>query len=184
MGRNNNRLSFNIAYCGIITALAVIIMFAALIPAMTYVLPAISGLLVWTISRQINRKWALLSYAAAALLCFMLVPEIEADMYFLMFFGFYPTICDLINKIKPKILAFIVKLAVFNVAVVIAFNILCLILNVGQILEGLEDFGEYAVYVLWGAANIAFICYDLCLSPITYAFDKWLKPKFNKMVRK
>lgn len=176
-------LSFRIAYCGITVALSIMIMFIALIPALTYALPAISGICLWTIKEQINRKWALLAYAACALLSFILVPEIEANMYFTMFFGYYPIISDLLEKIKPKFLAYIVKFAVFNIAVVIAFQVVCMIININQVLEGLEGFGDMAVYVLWGTANIAFLCYDICLGAVMYAFRKWLKPKFNKRIK-
>lgn len=176
--------SFNIAYCGIIIALSVVTMLLSLIPSMTYVLPAISGMFIWTISDQINRKWALLAYAASAILCFMLVPEIEADLYYLFFFGYYPIIKDLVEKIKPKPVAYIIKFVIFNIAVVAAFNILSHIMNLEQILEGLEGFGDMAVYVLWGAANIAFIIYDLCINNLFYAFRKWLKPKINKKISK
>ena len=66
--------SFNIAYCGIVVALSVIVMLLALIPSMTYVLPAVSGIFIWTISDQINRKWGFLSYAASDVLCFLIIP--------------------------------------------------------------------------------------------------------------
>ncbi|MDE7280516.1 MAG: hypothetical protein K2N36_02100, partial [Ruminiclostridium sp.] len=137
--------SFKIAYCGITVALSVIIMLAALIPSFTYLLPAISGLLIWTIADQIDRKWGLLSYGASALLCFMLIPEIEADLFYLFFFGYYAIVKELIERIKPKALAFVIKLAVFNAAVVIAFQILCQVMNLDEILDGLESFGDMAV---------------------------------------
>ena len=165
--------SFKIAYCGIVSALSVVIMLAALIPSMTYVLPALSGICIWTVSEQINRRWGLLSYAVSAILCFMIVPEIEADLYYLFFFGYY-----------PLILSYIVKFLIFNAAVVIAFQIVSHIMNLEQILEGLEMFGEMAVYVLWGASNVAFLLYDLCLDYLFYGFRKWLKPKINKKIRK
>lgn len=176
--------SFNIAYCGIVVALSVTVMLLALIPSMTYVLPAVSGIFIWTISDQINRKWALLSYAASAILCFLLIPEIEADLYYLFFFGYYPLARDIVEKVKPKLLAYVLKFLIFNASVVIAFNILSHIMNLEQILEGLEGFGDMAVYVLWGAANIAFLFYDLCLNHLFYAFGKWIKPKINGKLKK
>lgn len=175
--------SFKIAYCGITVALSVITMLAALIPSFTYLMPAISGLLIWTIADQIDRKWGLLSYGASALLCFMLIPEIEANLFYVFFFGYYPIVKELIERIKPKPLAFVIKLAVFNIAVVIAFQILCQVMNLDEILEGLESFGDMAVYVLWGAANIAFVIYDICLNTIFSAFRKWLKPRLMKKLK-
>lgn len=176
--------SFNIAYCGIIVAISVIVMLAALIPSLTYLLPAVSGLCVWTVSEQLDRKWGLLAYVASAVLCFMLIPEIEADLYYLFFFGYYPIIKELLERIKPKPVAFIAKFAVFNLSVVTAFLILSRIMNLAQILEGLESFGDMAVYVLWISADIAFIVYDLCLGNVFFAFRKWLKPKINKKLKR
>lgn len=176
--------AFNIAYCGIVVALSVVIMLAALIPSMTYVLPAVSGLCIWTVSEQINKKWGLLAYASSAALCFMLIPEIEADLYYLFFFGYYPMIKESIDKIKPKVLSVLAKFGVFNASVVIAFFILSRIMNLEQILEGLEDFGDMAVYVLWGAGNIAFIFYDVCIKQVFFAFRKWIKPKIAKKLKK
>lgn len=175
--------SFKIAYCGITAALSVIVMLASLIPSFTYLLPAVSGIFIWTAADQLGRKWGLIAYAASAALCFMLIPEIEADLYYLFFFGYYPIIKELIEKIKSKILAFVIKLAVFNASVVIAFQILCQFMNLEEILDGLEGFGEMAVYVLWGAANIAFIVYDLCLGTLFMAFRKWVKPKILKKLK-
>lgn len=174
--------SFKIAYCGITVALSVIIMIAALIPSFTYLLPAVSGIIIWTAADRLGRKWGILAYGASAALCFILIPEIEADLYYLFFFGYYPIVKELIERLKPKVSAFIVKLAVFNASVVIAFQILSRIMNLEDILDGLEGFGDMAVYVLWGAANIAFVVYDICLGTLFMAFRRWLKPKiFNKL---
>lgn len=183
MGRRSS-LSFNIAYCGIMVAFSVVVMLAALIPSMTYVLPAFSGMCIWTVSEQIDRKWAFLSFAASAALCFMLIPEIEADFYYAFLFGYYPLVRELIEKIRPKVLAFLAKLALFNVAVVIAFWILLHLLSLELVLEGLESFGDAAIYVMWGAANVTFLLYDFALGYIFYAFRKWIKPKLNKKLKK
>ena len=176
--------AFNIAYCGIIVALSTVIMLAALIPSMTYVLPAVSGLCIWTVSEQINKKWGILAYGASAALCFMIIPEIEADLFYLFFFGYYPMVKEKLDEIKPKVLSVSAKFGVFNVSVVIAFFILSKIMNLEQILEGLEGFGDAAVYVLWGSANVAFVFYDICIKQIFYAFRKWIKPKINKKLKK
>lgn len=175
--------SFNIAYCGIVTALSVVVMLAALIPSFTYLLPAISGIFIWTAAEQLGKKWGLLSYAASSILCFMLIPEIEADLYYIFFFGYYPIIKEVIEGVKPKILAFLIKLAVFNASIVIAFQITCQIMNLEEILDGLESFGDMAVYVLWGFANIAFLLYDICLGNIFIAYRKWIKPKIFKKLK-
>ena len=50
-------------------------------------------------------------------------------------------------------------------------------------LEGMESFGQYAVFVLWGMGLIAFILYDLFLDVAKDLYIKIIKPKFNKLVK-
>ena len=183
MSKRNNSIAFNIAFCGIISAMGVIVMFGSLIPSLAYAVPAVAGILIWTICEQINFKWALLSYVTVSLLSFMLVPEMEANLFLIFFFGYYPTLRSVLEKVKNKVLQFIIKLCIFNVAVVIAYNILVVLLSAEQMLEGLEDFGQYAVYVFWGVGNIAFVVYEFCLSAIKEFYVKILKPKLNRKLK-
>lgn len=180
---NSTKLAYNIAFCGIVTALAAVFMFMSLIPSFAYVVPAFSGLVIWTVTEHMKVKWAYLCYAATCLISIMLIPEPEADLFFVLFFGYYPTLCILLEKIKNKVLRFIVKLAVFNAAVVIAYNLLVLLLSAEDMLEGMEMFGEYAALVFWGAGNIAFIIYDICLITIKDAYIKLIKPKVSSKLK-
>ncbi len=179
MSKNTSNLAFNVAFCGIVSAISVMVMFGSLIPSLAYAVPAVSGILIWTICEQINFKWAMLSYIAVALLSFMLIPEIEANLFLIFFFGYYPTLREILDRIKNKILRFLAKLGIFNIAVVIAYNILVAVLSVEQMLEGLEDFGQYAVFVFWGIGNIAFVVYELCLGIIKEFYIKIIKPKLK-----
>jgi hypothetical protein len=181
---NFKQISHKIAYCGIICALSVMIMLISLIPGFTYAVPAISGIFIWSICFFINYKWALLSYAASSLLLLILLTHsVEANIVYIAFFGYYPIIRDKLVVVKPVVLRFLVKLAVFNAACVAAFQVITLFIAVEQVLEGMERFGEMAVYAFWGAANFAFLCYEFCLSQLQYAIEKWLKPKFLKRIK-
>lgn len=184
MSQNSaKQLSFRISFCAIISALCVIFMFGSLIPSLAYAVPAVAGILIWTICEQINIKWAFLSYIAVTLLSFILIPEIEANFFLMTFFGYYPTLCEILKRIKNKITRYIVKLLIFNISVVITYNILCLILSADKMLEGLEDFGKYAVYILWGTGIIAFIFYDLFLGVAKEIYVKNIKSKLNRLIK-
>ena len=177
------QLSFNIAFCGIISAISVILMFGALIPSLAYAVPAVAGILIWTICEQVNIKWAFLSFACVTLLSFMLIPEIEANCFLLSFFGYYPTLCEVLKKIKNNVFRYIVKLGVFNISVIITYNALCAILSADKMLEGMESFGQYAVYILWGMGLIAFVLYDLFLNVAKELYVKAIKQKLNKLIK-
>ena len=181
--KKNYRLAFNVAFCGIVTALAVVFMFLSIIPSFAYVVPAFSGIVIWTVTQHMNVKWAYLCYGASCLISLMLVPEPEANLFFVFFFGYYPTLCILLEKIKNKPLRFIVKLAIFNAAVVAAYNILVILLSAEEMLEGMEFLGDLAVYVFWAGGNIAFIIYDICMKTIKEAYIKVIKPKVSSKLK-
>lgn len=181
--RRSRTYSFNIAFCGIVCALSILFMYMSLIPAMTYVVPAVSGLLIWTVCEQINRKWAILAYCALSLLLFLLLPEKEAFVFFVIFFGYYPTVRDLLVKIKPAPLSWLLRFAVFNVAIVAGFQLLTYIIGLNKLLEGMEGFGEAAVYILWLMADFAFVFYDLCIPQAQFAYVKWVKTRLNKRIK-
>lgn len=182
-GNSTKQLSFRISFCAIISAICVIFMFGALVPSLAYAVPAVAGILIWTICEQINIKWSFLAYAAVTLLSFMLIPEIEANFFLLSFFGYYPTLCEILKRINNRIVRYIVKLAIFNVSVVITYNILCIILSADKMLEGMESFGQYAVYVLWGMGLVAFILYDLFLDVAKDLYVRIIKNKLNKLMK-
>lgn len=184
MAKNSiQKLSFNVAFCGIICAMSVVVMFGSLIPAFAYAVPAVAGILIWTVSEQINVKWAYLSYAAVGLLSFMLVPEIEANSFFISLLGYYPILCETLKKIKNKVLRYAVKLLIFNVTAIATYKVLCLVLSADKMLEGMEDFGVYAVYVLWGMGLVAFVLYDLFLITAKDLYIKIIKPRLKKLIK-
>lgn len=175
--KKNYRLAFNVAFCGIVTALAVVFMFLSIIPSFAYVVPAFSGIVIWTVTQHMNVKWAYLCYGASCLISLMLIPEPEANLFFVFFFGYYPTLCILLEKIKNKILRFLVKLVIFNATVVLAYNLLVILFPVEDALEGLEIFGDLAIYAFWGFGNIAFVIYEFALITLKEAYIKLIKPK-------
>ncbi len=175
--------TFKLAYCSIAVALSIAVMFASLIPSMTYVFPAFAGIILWTISEQISSKWALLSFAAASFLTFMIIPEFEANLFFVLFFGYYPIIRPIIGKIKPKLLSKAIKFAVFNSAIIIIYFLMCLLFSADKLLEGMEEFGQYALPALWLLGCIAFVLYDICLHYLELIYRQWFKPRLSRIFR-
>lgn len=178
-----NRLAFNVAFCGIVTALAAVFMFLSIIPSFAYVVPAFAGMVIWTVTQHMNVKWAYMCYGASCLISLMLVPEPEANMFFVFFFGYYPTLCIVLEKIKNKILRFLVKLVIFNVAVVLAYNLMMILFPLEDALEGMEMFGDLAIYAFWGFGNIAFVIYDFALMTLKEAYIKLLKLKVSAKLK-
>ncbi|MCH5324268.1 MAG: hypothetical protein J1E39_03540 [Eubacterium sp.] len=176
--------SYRIALCGILCAICVIMMFfTGVIPIGAYLLPAVAGIVIWVILQEINLKWALLSYAAVALLAMLLTPDIESKLLFAAFFGYYPSIRDKLARIKPKLLSLLARFAAFNIPVVIVYFLLLNVLGMAELMEDFAGFGEWALLILWGIGNFTFICYDICLDQLSFFYDKWLKRKIHRVIK-
>ena len=115
--------SGKIALGGLLTALGVVLMFlTGLIPIGTYALPAIAGVLLIVAVIEIGAKWAWMIYAAVAVLSLLFAADKEAALLFVLFFGYYPVLKSFLERISNKVLSWISKFAVFNVAVVYVFS--------------------------------------------------------------
>jgi hypothetical protein len=177
------RSAFNVAYCGVMCALAILVMFAAVSPSLTYIMPALAGIIIWSVREQCNFKWAMMTYASTAILSLFLVPEMESKTFLILIFGYYPLLREKINGITFFPARVAAKLAVFNLAAVFAYSLVVNVFGISDVLDGLEGFGEYAVYVFWAMGNAAFFFYDFALTHIFYAFSNWVKPIINKKIK-
>lgn len=153
------RKSMKVALGGIIAALCIVIMFlSGIIPIATYALPALAGLTLIIIVIEIGKGWALSVYAAVSLLSLMIVADKEAALCFALFFGYYPILKAMIEKIKNKAVQFCFKLAVFNLSAIAIFYISIYILMVP--LESFSIMGINLPLVFLLLGNIVFIVYD------------------------
>lgn len=170
-----NRNSSRVALCGIVSALAVVLMFVTgLIPFLTYALPAIAGAFITVLVIEINKKWAAGAYAAVSLLSLLILADKEAALFFAAFFGYYPIIKAIFESKLPKALEWVLKLLVFNAAVVAASAAAVYIFGIP--FDELEEYGIKAALFLLGIGNIAFVLYDYCLtSAVTIYLKKWQK---------
>lgn len=176
--------SYCIALCGILSAICIVLMFCTgFIPIGVYILPAICGLVVWIIYREISRKWAFMCYGSVALLALLLTPDMESKMLFAAFFGYYPIIRDLLCRIKPLPLSLAARFAAFNVPVVIVYSLLLNVLGMGKLLEDFAGFGQFAVLAFWLIGNFTFVCYDVCLNQLSFYYDRFIRSKVHRLIR-
>lgn len=177
------RNSSKTAMGGMISALSLVIMLlTAVIPYLEYALPAMSGVLLVLIVIEINKKWALCTYAAVSILSFLILPNKEAAMMYFAFFGCYPILKPVLEgKIKNSSICWIIKAVFFNTVAVAAY--LVIIYVFGMPLDDFEDFGKWTVPVLLGMGNIMFVLYDICITRlVTLYLHKWQK-KFRKLFK-
>ena len=136
--------SFKIAFGGIISAFSVILILLGNIPMAEYVGPTFAGiLLAWAVIEMgaIQSLWV---FAASGLLSFLLSGNKEPVMLYVLFFGYFPILKDVLQrKVKLRVVRWVIKVIVFNVSMVVAY--LLLVYVFGMPLEDMQDFGKYTV---------------------------------------
>ena len=147
------------ASCAMITAPSVVLMLlGGILELGMYACPLFVSLSFIPIGEKYGRKYHVLLYAATALLCFFLVPNWEENLMFAGFFGWYPIVRPMLQKL-PKLLCWLVKLMLFNGAVIaIEWLLMTLIAP--------EAMGGVLLWILLALGNVTFLAYD-CLIPKT-----------------
>lgn len=133
----------------------VIILIGGLLELGAFAAPMIAGLCLIPIERQFGRKYQATVYLAVSLLCFILVPNMEADLMYLALFGLYPLLYPIFQRLHG-VLRLVCKLLYFNL-VAIGVEALVVTLLVPEVLTG----GMIALLLVLG--NITFLLYDLIL---------------------
>jgi len=100
-------------------------------------------------------------YVISSALGMLLLPNRAAPLLFILFFGFYPVIKSLIEKLKPAALQWILKLLALNVSLtVIWFLFRTIIFDLGD--------EPPALIILYAGANVVFAMFD-------YGFTKLIR---------
>lgn len=160
---------------GIVAALSLVLMISvAIIPFLTYALPAVAGTLIIFIVVEIDKKWAFGVYATVAILAALLVPDKEVAVMYLAFFGYYPIIKALFESKLPAAVSWILKVVLFNGTIAVSYFLMIKLM--GITVDEIDEYGAVAVPVLLGAGTVAFIIYDITLTKlVTVYMLKWRK---------
>ena len=146
----------------------------AIIPFLTYALPAVAGLFIVFIVIEIDKKWAFGVYCTVAILGMLLVPDKEVAVMYLAFFGYYPILKSLIEAKIPTVLGWIIKVLTFVSTMVVSYYLMIKLM--GVTIDETEDFGMMAYPILLGMGTFAFVMYDIALTKmITLYLMRWQK---------
>lgn len=168
-----------ITFCGIFVALSVAIMLVSYFPYLTYAIPAVAGLCIMVIVIETNIKWAVLSFISSAFLVFLFA-EVEAKLLYICLLGYYPILKSIIERINKPIFEWLIKILIFNCAVILVYNFFSGIF--GVYMEDFNDFGKIGIYLLLGLANIVFVFYDFTVSKMAVFYINIVRPKIKKFL--
>lgn len=162
---------------GMVSALSVVIMLLTnIMPSMMYVIPIITGAIVFAVNEIIGKKWALGVFFVTSFISFVLLTDKEAALNYTLFFGYYPLLKPLYEKL-PKVLSWGVKVLTFNIALTAIGLIVTFIFKL-PFLD--EDMGKFTIPVFAVLFNIVFVMYDIMFT----VFKTRLTPLFNKLKNK
>jgi hypothetical protein len=176
-----NELSFKVALGGICSAVCLGAMFmSGFLPMFSYAIPAFAGLMMVVMVVETSLGWAIATYCSVSLLCIFVTPNYESSLLFILFMGYYPILKYYLDRHCPKVPRMIIKVIVYNIAIVLFYLAFQYLFTSVDMIEGLERFGKYAPLVLWGLANFVLPVYDYFLGQMTDVYTKWFRKKILK----
>ena len=168
------------AICGMMSALSVVLMFfTTFTPILMYVLPILTGLIVWLVSQLIDKKWALGVYFSTSLISLILLTDKEAALTYTLFFGFYPLLKDAFERL-PKVFSWVLKFILFNASAVLIGVAGVFVFGLSG--EEYSEFGKATIPILLSLANIVFLMYDNMLKKYKF-FMIELANRINKIFK-
>lgn len=154
-----------IAFGGVMSGLSLLFLFAsAVLPVLEYTSPAFAGAVLGCVLIEINKKTAVSAFVAVSILSIFVVPNKEVAILFIGFFGFYPIVKSLIERIYKTLLRRTVKALVFNVCIILAYQVVIRVVGLEEAFSDFETFGKWSGVILLVAGNIAFVLYDIVLT--------------------
>ena len=149
-----------IALGGIFAALAVVIMsMGGMIPATTFVCPAMCMLLLKVVSMRFPKRIGWAWYGAVAILSLLLSPDKEAAAVFTAI-GYYPLLKPIMDKWPLK---WLWKALFFNAVILALYWVLMHVFGMAELLAEFEEMGAVMILVTLLMGNATFFLLDMLL---------------------
>ncbi len=175
--------SIRAAVGGLSAALSVALMFCgSLFYIFTYAVPMILGLLMMIVKKTFSSACAWCVYLSVSILSFIVVPEKETVLMYVLFFGYYPIIKSCVEKIKPKPFVYAVKFLIFNSAVAAVELIAYFLFGIPFFEDG--SFSAAMVILFAVLMNIAFVLYEFLLKNFLILYEKKMEKRILKIFKK
>nr|WP_326185069.1 hypothetical protein [uncultured Oscillibacter sp.] len=167
--------SRQIALCGVLTALAVVILLlGGAIGIGTFAAPVLAMAALLPVLEECGAKAAGTAYAAAALLALLLVPDRELALVYAGF-GWYPILRPRIARIPSRFLRLVCRLAICNGIIAVLYGLVLRLLGLTADLAGASRLLNVALLVM---GNVVFLLLDLVLVRLTSLWRGKLRRRF------
>lgn len=162
-----------LALCAMLAAIGVLILWVSgvAIPVQLS-LAALAGLIPAIAVVHCGLFWSLGTYAVTSALALLLLPEKGGALWYLLFFGHYPVVKSLLERIPNRILCWLSKLAAFEACMTLLY-----FLFRKAFFAALPD---EALWILLPALCFAFVLYDIAFSALVSFYDRRIGKRIGK----
>lgn len=158
MNKNVRRLTIT----AMLTALALVfLVLSAILPTMRLALVAIAGLATAAAIIECGVAAGIMVFIATSVLGLIISPLRGNVLVYCLFFGYYPILKGFIERLRPTFIEWMLKLILFNISLTAA-----LMLYRAGFLSAVT-IPDIAVLLVYAAANLAFVIYDIGFSKLT-----------------
>ena len=113
-------------------------------------------------------------FIVSSALGMLIVPDRTAPLLFVLFFGYYPLVKSLSERLRGAVRPWILKLAVFNAALTVAWFLLT------ELVAGfLGDFTP-GLWLIYLAGNIVFVVFDYGYTKLIWFYINRVSKHFKR----
>ena len=171
---NFRRQSRKMALCGMMTALsAAVLSTGSLIPFATFAIPMLAMLCLLPILHDWGAKYALMVYAAAAVLALMLCADKELALFY-AFLGWYPAVRPRMAPL-PRPVRILLKCAMFTLAMAVMYLLIIFLFQMEAVAEEFAGYSTLMLALLVVLGNTSFLLLDVLLLRMSILYARWRK---------
>ena len=171
---NFPRQSRKMALCGMMTALsAAVLSTGSLIPFATFAGPMLAMLCLLPILHDWGAKYALMVYAAAAVLALMLCADKELALFY-AFLGWYPAVRPRLAPL-PRPVRILLKCAMFTLAMAVMYLLIIFLFQMEAVAEEFAGYSTLMLALLVVLGNTSFLLLDVLLLRMSVLYARWRK---------
>ena len=169
--------SREIALCGMLNALAVVLMnLGSLVPLATFCTPLLAMLVLLPVLEEYGSKMGWAAWFSVSVLSLLLVTDRETALVY-VFFGWYPMVRPKVAAIRSKAVRFGVKLLICNALILTLYGIVLRFLGLAT---DLTEATKVMNAILLALGNVVFLLLDLVLGRMTLVWRRKLRKRFFK----
>lgn len=170
--------SRQMAVCGVLTALAMTaLLLGSVIPLATFCAPLLAIIALLPILPEFGPRIAWAAYGATAVLGLLLAPDRELVLVY-VFFGCYPLVRPVLNRIPTRPLRLLGKLAVCNLAMAVLYTLLIFVFQLESVTVEPSAATAAVLAATLALANVNFVVLDFAIGRLLWLWEHRIRKRF------